>query len=74
MTFLWDKLCVVVFCFKNMSEKVKIGFGFWIVNLLVNFWKESENVDIYAQLYNLKMYFRVEFERTKCRECRRCVD
>lgn len=57
-----------MFWFKNMAEKVKIGFGFWIVNLLVNFWKESKSVCIYLQLSNLKMYFRVESERIKCRE------
>lgn len=60
-----------MFWFKNMAEKVKIAFEFWIVNLLVNFWKESKNVCIYSQLSNLKMYFRVEFEKIKCREYRR---
>lgn len=53
---------------------MKIGFDFWIVNLLVNFWKESKNVCIYAQLSNLKMYFRVEFDRIKCREYRRMLN
>lgn len=53
---------------------MKIGFDFWIVNVLVNFWKESKNVCIYAQLSNLKMYFRVEFDRIKCREYRRMLN
>lgn len=69
--FLWDKWSVVMFCFKNMADKVKIGFGFWIVNLSISFWQESKNVCSYAQLSNIKMYFRMECERIKCREYRR---
>ena len=38
-SFVGDMMFNHVFGLKTWVEKMKVGFGFWIINLLINIWK-----------------------------------